>query len=43
MARQLLTWMAEHQGLPPGALLQCIDAERLENLEVRPKDREGIR
>jgi len=33
MARQLLTWLAEDQGVPPDALLQCIDEEILENLE----------
>eukprot|EP00438_Fugacium_kawagutii_P008578 Skav214143 [mRNA] locus=scaffold1645:177217:194553:- [translate_table: standard] len=33
MARQLLTWLAEDQHLPPAAFLQCIDQEALTNLE----------
>lgn len=33
MARQILSWLAEHRNLPPEALLQCIDTEALNNLE----------
>eukprot|EP00931_Biecheleriopsis_adriatica_P011964 TRINITY_DN113060_c0_g1_i1.p1 TRINITY_DN113060_c0_g1~~TRINITY_DN113060_c0_g1_i1.p1 ORF type:complete len:401 (+),score=100.78 TRINITY_DN113060_c0_g1_i1:72-1274(+) len=33
MARLLLTWLAEHAKVPGAALLQCIDAASLENLE----------
>lgn len=34
MARTLLTWLAEHVGVPPFALLQCLDGAQLEDLEA---------
>lgn len=33
MAIKLIAWLAEHQGIPAAALLQCLDAAALENLE----------
>ncbi|CAE7349462.1 unnamed protein product [Symbiodinium pilosum] len=33
MARSMLTWMADHIGVPPEALLQSLDEASLENLE----------
>eukprot|EP00933_Yihiella_yeosuensis_P030662 TRINITY_DN24279_c1_g1_i2.p1 TRINITY_DN24279_c1_g1~~TRINITY_DN24279_c1_g1_i2.p1 ORF type:complete len:432 (+),score=69.26 TRINITY_DN24279_c1_g1_i2:61-1356(+) len=33
MSRELLSWLADHAGVPREALLQCIDEAKLENLQ----------